>query len=410
MNTNSYNSYFDKYVTKTGEQIIPSLLYLDLYKLAMLQVYLEKFSTIWARFDLKVRSDFNFAPYLSEIEHQLDLLCTLRFLPDELEYCSKIRFFKKNFINRLRGFSMDRQYIHPYIDDNGKFQCYAEGPIDQASLYEIYVLAILIEIYTRETLNEEHFKKGEEILSDNIHKIIDYSKYRLFKYSDFSCRRAASVRWLDHIINRMSTEISSLNFVGTSCVYYAKKYNITPIGTMAHEMLELGQAIVHPFDSQEFILKTWGDVYKGDLGIALTDTFGIDYFIKKVFHRGYAYLFTGVRHDSGDPFEFGEKIINMYENFGINPMSKTLVFSDGLTFDKAFKLCDYFNERIITSFGIGTNIGNDLGVKAPQIVMKMTEAEGKPVAKISDTFGKGMCRNTNYETFIREHIRNVISY
>ncbi len=402
------NTLFDKYVTKFGEAIIPSLTYLDLYKLAMLQVYLFKFPDVWARYDLKVRSDFDFAPYIDEINFQLDCLCKLRFTLDELEKLSKIRFFKKNFIDKLRGFSMDRRYIHTFIDKNGKFQCYSEGPIDQASMFEIYTLAICEEIYTRVNFTEDNFIKGEEILSENINKINDYSKYRLFKFSDFSCRRAASVRWLDHIIDCMTTEISSRNFSGTSCVYYALKYNITPIGTMAHEMLELGQAMVHPFDSQEYILGIWGEVYQGDLGIALTDTFGIDYFIKKVFHRGYAYQFTGVRHDSGDPIEFGEKIIEMYEKFGINPMSKTMVFSDGLTFEKAFNLCDYFSERIGVSFGIGTNIGNAMGIPAPQIVMKMTLANGKPVAKISDSSGKGMCRDVDYETFIRKHIKSVI--
>jgi len=406
MNT---ENLFEKYVTKPGEQIIPSLLYLDLYKLAMLQVYLEEFSTVWAKYNLKVRSDFNFAPYIDEIKYQIELVSNMHITSSEIDKLSEIRFFKRNFINKLSNFKMYSQYIHLSIDEDGKFNCYSEGPIDQASLWEIYVLAILQEIYSRAVLTNENFIKGEEILENNILKIKDYSHYRLFKYSDFSCRRAASVKWLDHVIDRMKTEINCTNFVGTSCVYYAFKYGITPIGTMAHELLELGQAVVHPFDSQEFILRKWSEVYKGDLGIALTDTFGIDYFINKVFNKGFALQFTGVRHDSGNPFDFGEKIIEMYETFGINPLSKTIVFSDGLTFDLAFKLCDYFNERINVSFGIGTNIGNDLGVKAPQIVMKLVEADGKPVAKISDSSGKGMCMNIDYETFIRHHITKVNS-
>lgn len=396
------------YVTKPRERIIPSLCYCDLYKLTMLQFFVNNFSSVEATYDLKVRSDFDFAPHIDEINHQLDLLCELRFTDEELEKLSRIRFFKPNFIEFLRGFSMNRKYIHAYVDSiDNKFKCYSSGPLTQASMAEIYALTILQEIRTREVLTNDNFIIGEEILSNNIAQILEFSKFKPFKVSDFSCRRAASVKWLDHVIDRMHKEISSRNFTGTSCVYYALKYNITAIGTMAHESLMLGQAMCHPFDSQEYILELWAKEYKGDLGIALSDTFGAEYFIKKVFHRGFALQFTGVRHDSGDPYNFGDVVVEMYRGYGINPMTKTIVFSDGLTVEKAFKLCEYFNGIIDTSFGIGTNLGNAMGIPALQIVMKMVEANGKDVAKISDTLGKGMCRNPIYEQFVMDHIKKV---
>jgi nicotinate phosphoribosyltransferase len=407
---NTEDNLKNVYVTKPGERIIPSLTYCDLYKLTMLQFYINNFPDIQAVYDLKVRSDFDFAPFINEINYQLDLLCELRFTEYELNQLAEIYFFKKNFIDFLRGFSMNRKYIHAYVDQiDGKFKCYSTGPLTQASMAEIYTLTILQEIRTREELTHDNFIKGEEILTDNINKINEFSKHKPFKVSDFSCRRAASVRWLDHVIDRMHKEVSSRNFTGTSCVYYALKYNITPIGTMAHEAMMLGQAMTHPFDSQEFILETWAKEYRGNLGIALSDTFGAKYFIKKVFHKGFALQFTGVRHDSGDPFQFGEDIIEMYQRYSINPILKTIVFSDGLTVEKAFKLCEHFNGRIDTSFGIGTNLGNAMGIPALQIVMKMVEANGKPVAKVSDSTGKGMCRQEIYESFIKEHINSIIA-
>lgn len=398
----------DLFLTKEREAIIPSLLYADLYKFSMLQFYTNRFPNVVAKYELKVRSDFEFAPFIDEINYQLDLVSKLRFTKEELDYLKTIRFLKPTFINQLRNFSLDRNYVHAYVDEDGKFQCYSEGPLGQASMFEIYVLAILQEIRSRVVLTDENFETGKQILATNIHDVNEYVKHKVFKYSDFSCRRAASVKWLDYVIFETTRNVASAYFTGTSCVYYAMKYNIKAIGTIAHEAICLGQAIVHPFDSQEFIFEQWNQEYHGDLGIALSDTFGVKYFIKKVFHRGFAMLFAGVRHDSGDPVKFGEDIIQMYKGYGIDPITKQIVFSDGLTFKKAFYLNDYFNGRILTSYGIGTKNGNDLGVDALQIVMKMVEADGKPVIKIADTSGKGMCKNVTYEHFMKEHVAKVV--
>lgn len=397
------------YLTKEGEPIIPSLLYADFYKFSMFQFYTNNFPNVWAKYDLKVRSDFEFAPYINEINTQLDMLCKLKFSNEEINYLSNIRFLKKNNIDQLRMFSLNREYIHAYIDEHGKFQCYSEGPLIQASMFEIYTLVILQDIRSRVVLTDSDFENGEQILSKNIASVNTFASKYPFKFSDFSCRRATSVKWLEHVLTRMSTEISNVNLTGTSCVYYAMKLNIPYSGTMAHELICAGQAICHPYDSQEYVLGKWAEEYRGDLGIALSDTFGAKYFIKKVFHKGFAMQFSGVRHDSGDPIQFGEDIIAMYQRYGINPLTKTIVFSDCLTFEKAFYLTEYFHGRINVVFGIGTNLGNAMGIPALQIVMKLTEANGKPVIKVSDSEGKGMCKNTTYEAFIKEHINQVIS-
>lgn len=398
----------DKYVSQWGEQIIPSLFYFDLYKLTMFQFFFIYFVNVWAKYKVKVRSTFDFSPYIDEINLQLDKVCELRATEEELEYIkNELPFIKRYFIGILRGFKMQREYVNAYVDEDGKFQCYSEGPLIQASLFEIYVLTILQEIRSRVELDDEHFERGEEILTENITQIKDFSKLHPFKVADFSCRRAASVVWLDHVIDRMSNEISSRNFIGSSCLYYAMKYDIKPIGTMAHEAQMVGQAVTHPFDSIEYILEKWSELYKGDLGIALSDTFGSEYFFKKAFHKGLAKQYDGMRHDSGDPIYFGERAIEFYQSQGIDPKTKTLVFSDGLTVETAFEICRYFNGRINVSFGIGTKIGNALGIDALQIVMKIIEADGKSVIKVSDTPNKGMCEDTDYANFITSHIESV---
>lgn len=402
------NKLKEKYISDWGTPIIPSLMYLDLYKLTMLQFFMNQYPNVWAKYNLKVRSDFDFTPYLDEINFQLDELCKLKVTDDELTKLRKISFLKTTFVDKLRDFSMDRNYVHAYADKNGKFQCYSEGPLNQASLFEVYVLAILQEIRSRVEVEAVNLEKGEEILTSNIEEIKEFSKQHLFQVADFSCRRAVSVKWLDHVINRMSSEISSRNFTGTSCVYFAMKYDITPIGTMAHEAQMLGQSQTHPFDSIEHILEGWAREYHGDLGIALSDTFGSEYFFAKAFHKGLALQYNGLRHDSGDPIEFGERAIEFYKSMGIDPLTKTLVFSDGLTIESAFNICRYFNGRIRISFGIGTNIGNALGIKALQIVMKLVEADGKSVIKVSDSPGKGMCDDDTYAEYITTHIKNVV--
>jgi nicotinate phosphoribosyltransferase len=191
-------------------------------------------------------------------------------------------------------------------------------------------------------------------------------------------------------------------FSGTSNVNWARLYGISPIGTMAHEWIQAGQAVgVRLVDSQKYMLQKWVDEYRGDLGIALTDTIGMDAFLRD-FDKYFAKLYDGVRHDSGDPFEFARRFIDHYRNFGIDPRTKTLVFSDGLTFEKAVAIHKAFSGVINVSFGIGTNLTNDFpGVTPLSIVMKMQRCNGQPVAKISDEPEKAQCQDPNYLAYLK---------
>ena len=198
------------------------------------------------------------------------------------------------------------------------------------------------------------------------------------------------------------SERSSSNFIGTSNVYLARKYNILPVGTMAHEYIMCvgqGENKHNAAYSNWYALNAWIKEYSVLNGIALTDTITTDVFLKD-FQLTFATMFNGVRHDSGDPYEWGEKMIKHYESLGIDPKTKTLLFSDSLDFDKASKLFYHFNNRIKVAFGIGTYISNDTKVPALNIVMKTTECNGHPVAKISDTPGKGMCKDAEYVDYL----------
>jgi len=221
-----------------------------------------------------------------------------------------------------------------------------------------------------------------------------------YKYADFGTRRRHSRAYQELVLERL-LRLTPNYFVGTSNVHFAKQFNVKPIGTMAHEWLQAFQALTRVADSQKLALETWANEYRGDLGIALSDVVGFDAFLRD-FDKYFSKLFDGCRHDSGDPFEWGDKLIEHYELMGINPHTKTAVFSDGLNFKEANKIYDYFHKRINTSFGIGTYLINNCGFIPLQIVIKMIECNGSPVAKISDSPGKGMCTDGSYLEYLNK--------
>ena len=194
--------------------------------------------------------------------------------------------------------------------------------------------------------------------------------------------------------------------MGTSNVYLAKKYNLIPVGTMAHEWIMCvgqGNHKHNPAYSNWFALDAWVKEYGVLNGTALTDTITTDCFLRD-FQLTYATLFSGVRHDSGCPYEWGDKMIAHYKSLGIDPTTKTLLFSDSLNFEKATKIKDYFEGRVKVAFGIGTYISNDTCVEPLNIVMKTTLCNGMDVAKISDVKGKGMCKNDAYVDYLQRCI------
>ena len=191
--------------------------------------------------------------------------------------------------------------------------------------------------------------------------------------------------------------------VGTSNVHLCRTLGLKPYGTMAHEFLQAGQAFTHVADSQKFALEQWMQQYRGDLGIALSDVFGMDKFFSD-FDLLFSKAYDGARHDSGDPFEWCEKLIAHYERLGIDARAKSAVFSDGLTIEKCAALAERFEGRIRTSFGVGTHLTNDFDFPALQIVLKLVRLNGRPVVKVSDTPGKTMSEDDVYLAYVRKAV------
>ncbi len=183
---------------------------------------------------------------------------------------------------------------------------------------------------------------------------------------------------------------------------YAAKHGLTPLGTMAHEYLQACQALGPRLrDSQTFGFEIWAREYRGDLGIALSDVYGMDAFLRD-FDMYFCKLFDGARHDSGDPIVWGERLLEHYERNRVDPRTKTLVFSDSLDFPRVIELYTRFKDRARIAFGVGTNLTNDLGYTPLQIVIKMVRCNGQPVAKLSDSPEKNLCDDTAYLAYLRQ--------
>ena len=380
------------------DPIINSLLDTDQYKLTMFQAVFHQFPSAYVRYKFKCRNKgITFTEeQADEINWQIKHLCELRFTEDELKYLGNLRFIKPDFVDLLRIFKLQTRYVNVSCYD-GELEITITGPWWQTMLFEVPVLAIVNEVYFYVNTPPEYWDAlnvGERKLREKIDLVKTEPD---FKFIDFGTRRRYSRSWHDKI---MADLVYSQNFVGTSNVFFARKYGTTARGTHAHEWFQGCQALTRVRDSQKFALQKWADEYRGDLGIALSDTLGIDAFLRD-FDPYFAKLFDGVRHDSGDPIVWVDKVINHYKQFSIDPMTKTAVFSDGLTFPKAIEIMKYCQGKIKPMFGIGTNLTNDL-VRVPlNIVMKITHCNGIPVAKISDSGGKGMCEDPKYLEYLK---------
>ncbi len=381
--------------------IITNLLDNDFYKFTMMQGVLHHFADIDVEYTFSCRTPgINFSSYIEEIKHELDNLCALQFTKEELNYLSQIPFFKKDFIDFLSLFKLNREHVIPDVSPEGTLQIKVKGSWLLTILFEVPVLAIVNEIYFRNMVPNPDYKGARGEIDKKISIIRKNSD--IIQFADFGTRRRHSFKWHEEVVRYLQETLDPKNFIGTSNVFFAKELNTKPIGTMAHEWIMAGQAVgVKLHLSQKHMLQKWTDEYRGDLGIALTDTIGIDAFLKD-FDLYFAKLYDGVRHDSGDPVDFGYKIINHYKNMGIDPLTKTIVFSNSLDFQKIEALAREFTGKINTSFGIGTNLTNDFpGVKPLSIVMKMSKCNGYPVAKISDDADKVMCDDPTFLGYLR---------
>lgn len=390
--------------------IIHSLLDTDLYKFTMLQVVLHKFPQTHSVYHFRCRNledtVYPLVNILDDLNEQLDHLCNLKYKEDELQYLRKLRFIKSDFVDYLELFQLKRRFIHASIDEEGRLDIRIEGPMVQAMMFEIFVLAIVNELYFSRIKTDEVWAEGERRLQAKLELIQQYEKAQQpndppFLVSDFGTRRRYSFEWQKHVVAAFHNTVPNV-FRGTSNVLLAKELNITPIGTMAHEFLQAFQALdVRLRDFQKAALETWVQEYRGDLGIALTDVVGMDAFLRD-FDLYFAKLFDGLRHDSGDPYEWGDKAYAHYRKLKIDTKTKMLTFSDGLNLPKAWELHQYFKDRFQVSFGIGTNLTNDMGQTPLNIVLKLVECNGQSVAKISDSPGKTMTDNDTFLAYLRQ--------
>lgn len=390
--------------------IIQSLLDTDLYKFTMLQVVLHKFPQTHSLYHFRCRNledtVYPLTDILDDLNQQLDYLCQLKFKEDELLYLRSLRFIKSDFVDYLELFQLKRRFIKVSIDEQGRLDIWVEGPMVQAMMFEIFVLAIVNELYFTRIRSDEVLAEGERRLQAKIALTQKYQSEQNpedppFLVSDFGTRRRYSYAWQKHVIEQFHAAVPNI-FRGTSNVLIAKQLDITPIGTMAHEFLQAFQALdVRLRDFQKAALETWVQEYRGDLGIALTDVVGMDAFLRD-FDLYFAKLFDGLRHDSGDPYEWGDKAYAHYKKLKIDSKTKMLTFSDGLNIEKAWNLHQYFKDRFQVSFGIGTNLTNDMGQTPLNIVLKLVECNGQSVAKISDSPGKTMTDNDTFLAYLRQ--------
>jgi nicotinate phosphoribosyltransferase len=375
----------------------------DLYKFSMMQVVLHQFPAAQVEYRYKCRNPgINLAPYLAEIREEVHALCQLRFTREELTYLGNLRFIKSDFVDFLELFHLPERCISIELSPiEGELDITVKGPWLHTILFEIPVLAIVNEVYFRNVRAQPAWEEGRKRLQSKMKLVLDDPALADFRVAEYGTRRRFSKDWHEEVVVTMKAQMGS-HFAGTSNVLFAMKYGVLPLGTMGHEYLQACQALGPRLrDSQVFALEVWAKEYRGDLGIALSDVYGMNAFLRD-FDMYFCKLFDGARHDSGDPFLWGEHMLGHYLSNRVDPRTKTLVFSDGLTIPRAIELAQRFAGRCRVAFGIGTNLTNDLGHEPLQIVMKMVRCNGQPVAKVSDAPEKTMCDDPAYLAYLRQ--------
>ncbi len=386
--------------------IIHSLLDTDLYKFTMWQTMLHRHPQTTAEYDFVCRNEsaYPLADLADEVSAQLDHLCSLSFRKEELAYLAGLRFIRSDFIDFLRIFRLQRDFIRVWAE-GPTLRIAARGPWVHVTAFEIPVLAIVNELYFRRFPADAAREQGQRRLDAKIAQLQAFSAEpplrHPFEFFDFGLRRRFSGAWQRSTVQTLKQRLPAL-FKGTSNVLLARDLALVPIGTMAHEYLQTYQALgVRLRDHQKAALEDWVQEYRGDLGIALTDVIGMDAFLAD-FDLYFAKLFDGLRHDSGDPFAWGEKALAHYERLHIDAHTKRLVFSDALDVTRALALYRHFGDRAAVGFGIGTHLSNDMGLRTLNIVMKLVRCNGQPVAKISDSPGKTLCEDLTFLAYLRQ--------
>ena len=367
--------------------IIDSILQTDLYKLTMQQLVLHQYPNADVAYRFKCRNNGIKIGFLAHtvrarIKEMADLALTQE---EEFYLAEEIPFLSADYIDYLRNYRFNPDQVKvSKVDEDIEIEI--RGPWVETILWEVPVLAIVNEVYFNETSDFKTIEaEGIRRLKDKMNLIRQYPTMTI---AEFGTRRRYSNLWQQKVLREL--HLNCPQIVGTSNVRLAMDIGIKPIGTMAHEYFSAHLALVENLrTAQKRALYVWLQEYGTDLGIALTDTFTTKAFFED-FDIVLARAFSGVRHDSGDPIEFGENVIKHYQKLCIDPKAKIIVFSDGLDIPEAIRIFKHFVGRIGVSFGIGTNLTNDLGPTPLNIVIKLIECNGIPVVKLSDNPGKAI--------------------
>lgn len=391
---------------------------LDYYKATMAQVEFEKYPDAEVTFALKNRAEQKLSDYVSpaELQERLDAL-RCGWQPEEIAYLASLQNqdgttqFSESYLNFLADNELPPVTVA--LDDSGEIDIRTSGKWPLVTFWETVVMSELNEAYFANKLAREGLTLDDLYARGNARldaKIATLRERPDIKFSDFGTRRRFSYGWHKHVVERIASELPE-NFMGTSNIYLANELDLTPIGTFAHELPMVYSALedietIEPLAGHNQMLQDWHKTYRGDLSTALTDTFTSEFFFTD-FTPEQAESWQSLRHDSGDPFAFGDRVIDFYAQYEIDPHSKTIVFSDGLSIERIIELADYFNGKINVMFGWGTTLTNDLGVQANNFVMKAVEANGRSTVKLSDSKGKHMGAPEIVERYQRDVARAV---
>ncbi|MEJ5077688.1 nicotinate phosphoribosyltransferase [Erwinia sp. MYb535] len=390
-------------ITRHASPILTTLLDTDAYKLHMQQAVFHRYYDVTVAAEFRCRGDDMLGIYVDEIKQQIETMSALTLTEDEFTYLSGLPFFTPDYLNWLRSYRYDPAQVR-VRNHQGKLDIRISGPWREVIMWEVPLLALISEVVHRHRSPQVTPEMAVSQLKNKLAQFkaltadLDMSRFRLM---DFGTRRRFSHDVQLAIVSTLKQDFPWL--VGSSNYEMARQLDIMPVGTQAHEWFQAHQQISPVLaNCQRAALQSWLEEYPNQLGIALTDCITMDAFLRD-FGLEFASAYQGLRHDSGDPLEWGEKAIAHYQQLGIDPLSKTLVFSDNLDLEKAVELYRHFGQRINVIFGIGTRLTCDIPqVKPLNIVIKLVECNGKPVAKLSDSPGKTICQDKAFVRALRK--------
>lgn len=378
--------------------MIISILDNDLYKFSTSYAYMKLYPEAEGTFEFTDRNNTEFdIGFLELLKMEFAKLGSLKLSEDEKHWCvNHIRYIPEVYWEWLERFHFDSAKIECSLDEEKHLHIKVTDKLYKVTLYEVPILAIVSELIGKQ--------QGLVNISDAINKLdtkINLANEHELKFSEFGTRRRYSFNLHDLIVGTLK-EKCPINCVGTSNVYFAMKYNMKPCGTFPHEWIMFHGACWGYQEANYLGMRDWVRTYDGNLGIFLMDTYTSKVGLRNMSLK-FAKLFDGVRQDSGDEYQMGNLVIERYKELGIDPTSKTIVFSNALDFNKYLDIHNYFKGRIKVSAGIGTNLTNDTEFKPANIVMKLSKCrinsnqEWRKCIKISDDLGKHLGDDKEFE-------------